>query len=69
MSCKPRSHTKSKVELRSGTEVLFAVVAMAVKVSKVWPVEKYARFISDSQQAVLLQRDVKKGGGGVWQVS
>jgi len=41
---------------------------MAVKVSKVWPVEKYARFISDPQQTVSLQRDAKKGGG-VWQVS
>lgn len=41
---------------------------MAVKMSKVWPVEKYARFISDPQQTVSLQRDAKKGGG-VWQVS
>jgi len=39
---------------------------MAVKMSKVWPVEKYARFISDPQQTVSLQRDAKKGGG-VWQ--
>ena len=40
---------------------------MAVKVSKVWPVEKYARFVTDSQQAVLLQKDARKGGA--WQVS
>ena len=39
---------------------------MAVKVSKVWPVEKYARFVTDSQQAVLLQKDARKGA---WQVS
>jgi len=55
------------VPYQDGAAVLIFTVLMAVKVSKVWPVEKYARFVTDSQQAVLLQKDARKGGA--WQVS
>ena len=41
-------------------------MAVSLKVTKVWPVEKYARFVSEAQQTVLPQKEAKKEG--LWQV-
>ena len=46
---------------------LRSMAVAALKVTKVWPIEKYARFIADSQQSVLPQKESRKGG--TWQAS
>ncbi len=58
--------TRIRLTLSSKEQTTSLAMAVSVKVTKVWPVEKYARFISDPALPAALLEGKRSGA---WQVN